>query len=64
MLKLSKEEIQELSEYETLVEHPRLLQRINVIQMLVLGVKGNDVAKIKKISYVTVSNYKRSYEKE
>ena len=63
MLKISEEQVQELSEYENFIEHPRLLKRINSIQMLALGIKGNDVAKMKKISYVTVSNYKRAYEK-
>ena len=63
MLKLSEEQTQELSEHEKFIEHPRLLQRINVVQMLSLGVKWNNIAKMKKISYVTVSNYKRAYEK-
>ena len=61
MFKISKEKFEEIAEYERFIEDPRLLQRINVIQMLWFGMKNRDVEKIKKLSHWTISAYRKAY---
>lgn len=51
MFKLSEKQIKELAEYEKFVDHPRLLQRISVIQMFGVGLANKTIEKIKNLSH-------------
>lgn len=57
------EAISELAEFEKIVKHPKLLLRINVIQMIACWIPNNTIQKVKSISHDSVRRYSKLYKK-
>jgi hypothetical protein len=53
--------IEELAEWEKKTIHPKLLLRINVMQMVACGISNLTIQKIKKISHDSLRRFRKAY---
>ena len=62
-IKFNKKAIDELAELEKKTTHPKLLLRINVLQMVACGIPNKVIQEIKKISHDSLRRFRKLYRK-
>lgn len=62
-IEFSESAIRELVEWEKKIEHPKLLLRINVMQMVACGIPNHIIQKVKGISHDSLWRFRRAYRK-